>query len=51
MRGRVGEDAHEALLTVTVSGPTGNRAELEVVDTGFTGALCLGAGQVTAGKL
>ena len=47
MRGRVGDGAHEALLTVTVSGPSGNWAELEVVvDTGFTGALCLGAEQI-----
>lgn len=42
MRGRVGEGAREALLTLSVSGPSGKRAELEaVVDTGFTGALCL----------
>ena len=47
MRGRVGEGAHEVLLTVMVSGPTGERTELEaVVDTGFTGALCLGAEQI-----
>ena len=47
MRGRVGEGAHEALLTVTVSGPSEERTELEaVVDTGFTGALCRGAEQI-----
>lgn len=47
MRGRMGDGAHEALLTVTVSGPSGDRTELEaVVDTGFTGALCLGAEQI-----
>lgn len=49
MRGRMGEGAHEALLTVTVAslGPSGNPSELEaVVDTGFTGALCLGAEQI-----
>lgn len=49
MRGHVGDGAHEALLTVSVLGPTGERAELEaVVDTGFTGALCLGAETVEA---
>lgn len=47
MRGRVGEGAREVLLTVTVSGPAGEHTELEaVVDTGFTGALCLGAEQI-----
>ncbi len=47
MRVRVGEGSHEAFLTVTVSGPSGKRTELEsVVDTGFTGALCLSAEQI-----
>ncbi len=49
MRGRVGEGAHEALLAVSVSGPTGERTEVQaVVDTGFTGALCLGAEDIEA---
>jgi clan AA aspartic protease len=49
MRGRVGEGAHEALLTLTVASldPSGSQTELEaVVDTGFTGALCLGTEQI-----
>ena len=34
-------------MSVTLSGPSGKRTELEaVVDTGFTGALCLGAEQI-----
>lgn len=49
MRERVGDRAHEALLTVGVLGPSGERAELEaVVDTGFTGSLCLRAEEVEA---
>lgn len=49
MRGRVGGGAHEALLTVGVLGSSGGRAELEaVVDTGFTGSLCLGAEEIEA---
>lgn len=49
MRGRVGEGAHEALLTLTVASldPSGSQTELEaVVGTGFTGALCLGTEQI-----
>lgn len=42
MRGRVGEGAREAALTLTVLGPLGEDGEIEAtVDTGFTGALCL----------
>ncbi|HZY66802.1 MAG TPA: hypothetical protein VFE21_13115 [Rubrobacteraceae bacterium] len=49
MLGRVSDGAHEARLTVNVSSPTGVSTELEaVVDTGFTGALCLGAEQIEA---
>lgn len=44
MQGLVGNGAQEALLTVNVLGPSGERKELEaVLDTGFTGALCLGS--------
>lgn len=44
MRGRVGDRAHEAFLTVGVLAPSGKEAEIEaVVDTGSTGSLCLGA--------
>lgn len=47
MEGRVGDGAREAFLSVTLSGPSGKRTELEaLVDTGFTGALCLGAEQI-----
>ena len=47
MQGRVGDGAREAFLSVTLSGPSGKRTELEaLVDTGFTGALCLGAEQI-----
>lgn len=46
MRGHVGDGAHEALLTVTVSGPSGDREIEAVVDTGFTGALCLSTEQI-----
>jgi predicted aspartyl protease len=46
MRGRVGM-GREVLLTISVSGPSGERTEREaVVDTGFTGALCLGAEEI-----
>ena len=52
MRGRVGEGAREALLALRVSGPSGKRAELEaVVDTGFTGALCLPPETISALEL
>ena len=44
MEGRVGDGAREAFLSVTLSGPSGKHRELKIlVDTGFTGALCLGA--------
>lgn len=47
MRGRIGDGEHEVLLTLTVSSPSGKQTELEaVVDTGFTGALCLSAEQI-----
>ena len=47
MQGRVGDGAREAFLSVTFSGPSGKRTEREIlVDTGFTGALCLGAQQI-----
>jgi clan AA aspartic protease len=37
------------MLTVGVFGPYGERAEIEeLVDTGFTGSLCLGAEEVEA---
>lgn len=49
MLGRVSEGAQEALLTISISGPSRERVELEaVVDTGFTGALCLGAEEIEA---
>lgn len=42
MRGRVGENASEAFLVVSLFDEAGNRAEIEfAVDTGFTGALSL----------
>ena len=42
MRGRVSDDGREAILPLTVFGPSGVRAEVEAaVDTGFTGSLCL----------
>lgn len=49
MRGRVSDGALEALLSVKVIGPSGISMKLEaVVDTGFTGALCLDAEQIEA---
>ncbi len=49
MRGRVGEGAREAFLTVRILAPSGKQAEIEaVVDTGFTGSLCLGAEVMSA---
>jgi clan AA aspartic protease len=42
MRGRVDEGGREAILPLRVIGRSGVRTEVEaVVDTGFTGSLCL----------
>jgi len=42
MRGRVDDGGREAILPLTVIGRSGVRTEVEaVVDTGFTGTLCL----------
>jgi predicted aspartyl protease len=42
MRGRVASDGREAMLPLTVIGSSGILAEVEaIVDTGFTGSLCL----------
>ena len=42
MRGRVDDGGREAILPLTVIGRSGVRTEVEaVVDTGFTGSLCL----------
>ena len=41
IEGRI-NDRYEAVITITVTGPTGTSGEVQaVIDTGFNGSLCL----------